>query len=239
MPGGYRRVDAASYSGRNAHSPGHPWLSTLLGRTGTQTRVGGRGMARCHTHASGLHRPECAAAASASTATTASSTATGAPRRPTASGVRWSPPVLRCPRAPTPRHPGRLALVTSSLFDRLSLATEPRQPGVQRGVAHGDPGQQLVASRFDRADHASSSSAGTGAAEDVALGPVAAELGEQRERRRVLDPFGHHVEPEVVAEVDRRAHDRQVALVVTMLPTNERSILSSSMGRCFRYASDE
>ena len=55
---------------------------------------------------------------------------------------------------------------------------------------------------------------GERAAQVVALGEVAAQRGEALERQLVLDALGDHLQPEVVAEVDRRAHDDQVALVL-------------------------
>ena len=48
----------------------------------------------------------------------------------------------------------------------------------------------------------------------VALGQVAAEQREMGQRGAVLDALGDDLQTEIVAEVDRRAHDDQVALVL-------------------------
>ena len=59
----------------------------------------------------------------------------------------------------------------------------------------------------------SKSGSGQRLADVVALRLVAAEVGEPVEGRAVLDALGHHAQPQVLAEVDRGAHDHEVVRV--------------------------
>src|SRR6187399_804306 len=57
----------------------------------------------------------------------------------------------------------------------------------------------------------------------ITLGTVAAHLRDRSQRFGRLDALGDHVEAQVVREVDRRAHDRCVALARGHV-ANERAI---------------
>jgi len=52
-------------------------------------------------------------------------------------------------------------------------------------------------------------------AEAEALGDVAPQQRQAGERLVVLDALGHDLQPEAAPEVDRRAHDRRVAGIVS------------------------
>ena len=96
-------------------------------------------------------------------------------------------------RAYRPRHVERFS---SCRTRRPRFAASPAR---RAGLAVGHPGRQLV--RRLRP------------AQVVALRDVAAELGQAVPDLLRLDALGDDLEPEVAAEVDRRAHDRGVVLV--------------------------
>ena len=70
------------------------------------------------------------------------------------------------------------------------------------------------------------------AAEEEALGGVAARALEVAELLGGLDALGDHRQPEAWAELDHRVDDRDVLASSAAMPrTNERSIFSMSTGK--------
>src|SRR5437588_10442575 len=70
---------------------------------------------------------------------------------------------------------------------------------------------------------------GQWAAQEVALGQVAAEATEHVQRALVLDALGDRCQAQVVAQVDGRAHDGVLALLSCHVG-NERSIVLELVG---------
>ena len=122
-------------------------------------------------------------------------------------GRRTSSPQTSCPssrRTRTSASPRWPALPVTRILIR--------QHGTPPGVA--DAGRRRQAGGRPTADSVSqavSSGAGQRAAEEVALGAVAAVLDQHAERDLVLDALGDDGQAEVVGEVDGRAHDHRVA----------------------------
>ena len=67
---------------------------------------------------------------------------------------------------------------------------------------------------------------GAWAAQEVALCPVAAIFREHVQRDIVLDTFGDHGEAEIVRQLDRRAHDHRVVILIPAVgqPGDERLV---------------
>ena len=86
----------------------------------------------------------------------------------------------------------------------------------------------------------------------ITLREVAAEHGQALERCRVLEPFGDHLQSEIVAEVDGRAHDdlqlervvevgsldEAIELVNASRYGNGTSIFTESGGAARRYRAE-
>jgi hypothetical protein len=62
-----------------------------------------------------------------------------------------------------------------------------------------------------------------GPADEIALAPVAPDLGEAVQLNAGLDPFRRHLEAECVGERDRRGHDGLVRTEPAQ-PGNERAV---------------